>query len=93
MMYNLQKHEVSGVSDVSAYCNFLLHVQVNEHDFVSVLWIVFLQCVPFIILQASKKGVSATQVGFIFALFNLVNFVTAPIFGKYVSSKYSEIVA
>lgn len=38
---------------------------------------------PFFPVEASKKGVSATQVGFIFALFNLVNFVTAPIFGKY----------
>ncbi|XP_071853817.1 MFS-type transporter SLC18B1-like [Apostichopus japonicus] len=38
---------------------------------------------PFFPVEAEKKGVSATQVGFIFALFNLVNFATSPLFGKY----------
>ncbi|PIK57103.1 putative MFS-type transporter SLC18B1 [Apostichopus japonicus] len=38
---------------------------------------------PFFPAEAAKKGLSPTQVGFIFALFNLVNFLASPLFGKF----------
>ena len=37
------------------------------------------------LFQASSKGVSSTITGWIFGIFALVQFVTSPIFGKFVS--------
>jgi hypothetical protein len=37
------------------------------------------------ILQAARKGVSTTVTGFIFGVFEFVIFLSAPIFGNYVS--------
>jgi hypothetical protein len=37
-------------------------------------------------LQAERKGVSASEYGLVFGIFELVSFLSCPILGKYVSS-------
>jgi hypothetical protein len=39
------------------------------------------------LLQAERKGVSASEYGLVFGIFELVSFLSCPILGKYVSSK------
>jgi len=43
------------------------------------------KCSLFYPLQADKKGASQTVVGMIFGTFELVIFISSPIFGNYVS--------
>jgi uncharacterized protein YqgC (DUF456 family) len=38
------------------------------------------------LLQAERKGVSASEYGLVFGIFELVSFLSCPILGKYVSS-------
>lgn len=40
---------------------------------------------PFFPVEAGKKGLTATEIGFIFGIFKLVTFVTSPIYGLFVS--------
>lgn len=42
----------------------------------------------FLFFQADKKGCSATEYGFVFGSFELVAFVTSPVFGSLVSSMH-----
>jgi hypothetical protein len=37
-------------------------------------------------LQAERKGVSATEYGLVFGIFELVVFIISPIYGQHVSS-------
>lgn len=39
----------------------------------------------FPLLQAERKGVSASEYGLVFGIFELVAFLSSPILGKYVS--------
>jgi hypothetical protein len=38
------------------------------------------------LLQAERKGVSASEYGLVFGIFELVSFLSCPLLGKYVSS-------
>jgi len=40
---------------------------------------------PFFPVEAAKKGASSTEIGLVFGIFQLVIFVTSPVYGKYVS--------
>ena len=40
---------------------------------------------PFYPVEAAKKGATSTEIGLIFGIFQLVIFITAPLYGKYVS--------
>ncbi|KHJ77952.1 hypothetical protein OESDEN_04393 [Oesophagostomum dentatum] len=41
---------------------------------------------PFYPDEARKKGMSESQTGIVFGIFELVMFITAPIFGKYMTT-------
>ena len=41
---------------------------------------------PFYPSEAAKKGASTTEVGLVFGVFQLVMFITSPIYGSYVST-------
>ena len=43
---------------------------------------------PFFPAEAQKKGLTETQIGIIFGLFELVLLILSPIFGKYVSKLF-----
>ena len=43
---------------------------------------------PFYPVEAAKKGATSTEIGFIFGIFQLVIFITAPLYGKYVSKMF-----
>ncbi len=45
------------------------------------------QCIYLFFFQAEKKDISHTQIGLVFAIFNLAAFVASPIWGKLVSWK------
>ena len=40
---------------------------------------------PFFSVEAERKGATSTEIGFIFGAFQLVIFITSPIYGRYVS--------
>jgi hypothetical protein len=40
-------------------------------------------------LQAERKGASATEYGLVFGVFELASFISSPILGKYVSDTMS----
>lgn len=42
-------------------------------------------------LQAAAKGLSPTESGIIFSIYELVMFVVSPLFGKYVSAAFPYI--
>ena len=39
-----------------------------------------------IVLQAERKGATATEYGFVFGIYEFVVFLASPFFGKYVSA-------
>ena len=45
---------------------------------------IFKSLAPFFPAEAQKKGLTETQIGIIFGLFELVLLILSPIFGKYV---------
>jgi hypothetical protein len=47
---------------------------------------------PFLPAEALKKGITETQIGIIFGIFELVLLVLSPIFGKYVR-QYDDTLA
>jgi len=40
-----------------------------------------------LMLQAERKGASASEYGLVFGIFELASFISSPILGKYVSDK------
>ena len=44
----------------------------------------------FLLFQAESKGASATEYGLVFGVFELVVFITSPIYGKYVRTSMNQ---
>lgn len=40
---------------------------------------------PFYPVEAAKKGATSTEIGLIFGIFQLIIFITAPLYGRFVS--------
>jgi uncharacterized protein YhhL (DUF1145 family) len=47
----------------------------------------YLLLAPFFPAEAIKKGISQTQVGIIFGVFEFIILILSPVFGKYVSTR------
>ena len=46
---------------------------------------------PFYPTEAAKKGATTTEVGLVFGVFQLIMFITAPVYGSFVSTHYPRV--